>query len=69
MLEMNEMNETQCNLMIESVKWTEPKNLISLAVLAFINVLVIVGNLLVISAVFCSHKLRSVTNYFIGEFK
>lgn len=50
---------------IDSVKWTEPGNLVSLAVLAFINVLVIVGNCLVIAAVFCSHKLRSVTNFFI----
>lgn len=50
---------------LDSVKWTEPSNLISLAILAFINVLVIVGNCLVIAAVFCSHKLRSVTNYFI----
>lgn len=50
---------------IDSVKWTDPGNLISLAVLAFINVLVIVGNCLVIAAVFCSHKLRNVTNFFI----
>lgn len=50
---------------IDSVKWTELENLISLAFLAFINVLVIVGNCLVIAAVFCSHKLRSVTNFFI----
>uniref|UniRef100_A0A182QV13 G-protein coupled receptors family 1 profile domain-containing protein n=1 Tax=Anopheles farauti TaxID=69004 RepID=A0A182QV13_9DIPT len=34
--------------------------MVSLAVLAFINVLVIVGNCLVIAAVLCSHKLRSV---------
>lgn len=50
---------------IDSVKWTEPGNLLSLACLGFINVLVIVGNCLVIAAVFCSHKLRSVTNFFI----
>lgn len=50
---------------IDSVQWTELENLISLAFLAFINVLVIVGNCLVIAAVFCSHKLRSVTNFFI----
>lgn len=50
---------------IDSVQWTEPGNLVSLACLAFINVLVIVGNCLVIAAVFCSHKLRSVTNFFI----
>lgn len=50
---------------IDSVQWTEPTNLVSLTCLAFINVLVIVGNCLVIAAVFCSHKLRSVTNFFI----
>ncbi|CRK89026.1 CLUMA_CG002666, isoform B [Clunio marinus] len=59
------MNETQCTHLIESVEWTEPKNIISLAILGFINILVIVGNCLVIAAVFCSHKLRSVTNFFI----
>lgn len=61
------MNETQCTQLIESVEWTRTGNLISLAVLAFINVLVIIGNCLVIAAVFCSHKLRSVTNFFIGK--
>lgn len=61
------MNETVCDQLIESVKWTEPKSLISLAILLFIDVLVIVGNCLVIAAVFCSQKLRSVTNFFIGE--
>ncbi|XP_023298056.2 octopamine receptor Oamb isoform X1 [Lucilia cuprina] len=59
------MNETECDNLIKSVKWTEPSNLISLAILEFINVLVIGGNLLVIAAVFCSNKLRSVTNFFI----
>ncbi|XP_073816583.1 octopamine receptor in mushroom bodies isoform X2 [Musca autumnalis] len=59
------MNETECESLIKSVKWTEPSNLISLAILEFINVLVIGGNLLVIAAVFCSNKLRSVTNFFI----
>ncbi|XP_059611089.1 octopamine receptor Oamb [Phlebotomus argentipes] len=59
------MNQTECSKLIEAVEWTEPGNLVSLAVLAVINVLVIVGNCLVIAAVFCSHKLRSVTNFFI----
>lgn len=59
------MNETTCARLIEDVGWTEPKNLISLTILGFINILVIVGNCLVIAAVFCSHKLRSVTNFFI----
>lgn len=61
------MNETLCEELIQSVHWTEPKNLISLAILGFIDILVVVGNCLVIAAVFCSHKLRSVTNFFIGE--
>ncbi|XP_058063109.1 octopamine receptor Oamb [Anopheles bellator] len=59
------MNETECANLLASVQWTNPTNLVSLAVLAFINVLVIVGNCLVIAAVLCSHKLRSVTNFFI----
>ncbi|XP_052859426.1 octopamine receptor Oamb isoform X2 [Drosophila gunungcola] len=59
------MNDSECDDLIKSVKWTEPANLISLAVLEFINVLVIGGNCLVIAAVFCSNKLRSVTNFFI----
>lgn len=63
------MNETECHQLIESVRWTDPKNLVSLAILGFIDVLVIVGNCLVIAAVFCSHKLRSVTNFFIGKNK
>ncbi|XP_041770779.1 octopamine receptor Oamb isoform X1 [Anopheles merus] len=59
------MNESECASLLASVQWTDPTNLVSLAVLAFINVLVIVGNCLVIAAVLCSHKLRSVTNFFI----
>uniref|UniRef100_A0A182KCF4 G-protein coupled receptors family 1 profile domain-containing protein n=1 Tax=Anopheles christyi TaxID=43041 RepID=A0A182KCF4_9DIPT len=59
------MNESECASMLASVHWTDPTNLVSLAVLAFINVLVIVGNCLVIAAVLSSHKLRSVTNFFI----
>uniref|UniRef100_A0A182N0A9 G-protein coupled receptors family 1 profile domain-containing protein n=1 Tax=Anopheles dirus TaxID=7168 RepID=A0A182N0A9_9DIPT len=53
------MNESECASLLASVQWTDPTNLVSLAVLAFINVLVIVGNCLVIAAVLCSHKLRS----------
>lgn len=59
------MNESQCNALQASVEWTKPASLISLAILIFIDILVIVGNCLVIAAVFCSHKLRSVTNFFI----
>lgn len=59
------MNETECTKLISDVGWTDARALVSLSVLAVINVLVIVGNCLVIAAVFWSHKLRSVTNFFI----
>lgn len=49
----------------DSVLWADTKNIIVFTILTFIVVLVIVGNCLVIAAVFYSHKLRSVTNYFI----
>lgn len=61
----NTINATACAALLEDVSWTDPSLLASLAILAFINVLVIVGNCLVIAAVFCSSKLRSVTNLFI----
>ncbi|XP_067619831.1 octopamine receptor Oamb isoform X2 [Eurosta solidaginis] len=59
------MNGTECDDMIKTLKWSAPANVISLTVLLFIILLVISGNSLVIAAVFCSNKLRSVTNYFI----
>lgn len=61
----NTLNATACAALLEEVTWGDPDLLISLAVLALINVMVIVGNCLVIAAVFCSSKLRSVTNLFI----
>ncbi|XP_055609934.1 octopamine receptor Oamb isoform X2 [Uranotaenia lowii] len=59
------MNATQCDSMIASVEWTEPRKILLLAILIFIDILVIVGNTLVVAAVTSSHKLRSVTNFFI----
>ena len=59
------LNASACAALLEDVKWGEPRLLLSLSVLALINVMVIVGNCLVIAAVFCSSKLRSVTNLFI----
>nr|ABI33825.1 putative octopamine receptor [Manduca sexta] len=62
---MRSLNETACAALLEDVRWDEPASLASLAVLALIDVLVIAGNCLVIAAVLCSSKLRSVTNLFI----
>lgn len=59
------MNGTECENMAASLGWSDPANIISLAILLFIILLVISGNSLVIAAVFCSNKLRSVTNYLI----
>jgi octopamine receptor len=61
----NTLNASACAALLEAVNWGEPQLLLSLSVLALINVMVIVGNCLVIAAVFCSSKLRSVTNLFI----
>ncbi|XP_053619915.1 octopamine receptor Oamb isoform X1 [Plodia interpunctella] len=62
---MRSLNVTACAALLEDVRWEEPVSLVSLAVLALIDVLVIAGNCLVIAAVLCSSKLRSVTNLFI----
>lgn len=61
----NAMNASECDSMIASVEWTEPRKILLLAILIFIDILVIVGNTLVVAAVTSSHKLRSVTNFFI----
>ncbi|XP_067000517.1 octopamine receptor Oamb [Anabrus simplex] len=58
-------NGTECDAWPEDVLWDDPGLLASLAVLAIIDIMVIVGNCLVIAAVFMSSKLRSVTNLFI----
>lgn len=59
------MNASECAELLKNVTWGDSHLLLSLSVLALINVMVIVGNCLVIAAVFCSSKLRSVTNLFI----
>jgi len=59
------MNESECAAVLERVVWDDPGQLATLTVLLLITVMVIVGNCLVIAAVFMSSKLRSVTNLFI----
>ncbi|XP_069690261.1 probable G-protein coupled receptor No9 [Periplaneta americana] len=59
------MNASTCSALLEQVAWDDPGLIASLVVLLLINVMVIVGNCLVIAAVFMSSKLRSVTNLFI----
>ncbi|XP_044271458.1 octopamine receptor Oamb [Tribolium madens] len=61
----NTLNASACAALLDAVNWGDPQLLLSLSILALINVMVIVGNCLVIAAVFCSSKLRSVTNLFI----
>ncbi|CAH2059717.1 unnamed protein product, partial [Iphiclides podalirius] len=62
---MRSLNVTACSALWDDVRWDEPASVASLAVLALIDVLVVAGNCLVIAAVLCSSKLRSVTNLFI----
>jgi len=59
------MSRNECDAVWERVVWDDPGQLASLIVLLLIDVMVIVGNCLVIAAVFISSKLRSVTNLFI----
>lgn len=59
------MNGSACSALLEQVAWDNPSLIASLVVLLLISVMVIVGNCLVIAAVFISSKLRSVTNLFI----
>ena len=59
------MKESECAAVFERVVWDDPGQLASLTILLLITVMVIVGNCLVIAAVFMSSKLRSVTNLFI----
>jgi octopamine receptor len=58
-------SNVSCDEILELVNWKDAKVLTSLLVLAVINVVVILGNVLVILAVFISSKLRTVTNLFI----
>ena len=62
------LNETACAALLENVKWLEPNALLRLTILLLIDVMVIVGNCLVIAAVLCSSKLQlAVTNIFIAS--
>ncbi|KAL7298827.1 hypothetical protein TKK_0008566 [Trichogramma kaykai] len=62
---MRELNESACNALYEAVEWSSPGIVVTLCVLAVVNVMVVVGNCLVIAAVYHSIKLRNVTNMFI----
>lgn len=59
------LNASACDALIEGVVWDDPRAISTLVVIAFIDIMVVVGNCLVIAAVYMSSKLRSVTNLFI----
>lgn len=59
------MNESECAALLESADWHSPRNIVVFVVLAIVNVMVILGNILVIVAVYATAKLRTVTNYLI----
>lgn len=62
---MRELNATACAALYERVEWSGPWILVPLIVLAIVNVMVVLGNVLVILAVYHTSKLRNVTNMFI----
>ncbi|CAH1405734.1 unnamed protein product [Nezara viridula] len=59
------MNRSACSALLQSVPWADPARISFLLSLAAMDVMVVLGNCLVIIAVFISSKLRSVTNLFI----
>ncbi|XP_052128513.1 octopamine receptor Oamb isoform X3 [Frankliniella occidentalis] len=59
------MNESECAALLESADWHSPRLIVVFVILGVVNVMVILGNLLVIAAVYISSKLRTVTNLFI----
>ncbi|XP_043493787.1 octopamine receptor Oamb-like isoform X5 [Polistes fuscatus] len=62
---MRELNGSACNALYEGVEWSGPWILLTLITLAIVNVMVVLGNVLVILAVYYTSKLRNVTNMFI----
>ena len=54
-----------CTNPLDQVDWWQPGLIISLVILGCVNVLVLLGNCLVVLAVFLDSKLRTVTNLFI----
>lgn len=54
-----------CTNPLDLVDWWQPGLIISLVILGCVNVLVLLGNCLVVLAVFLDSKLRTVTNLFI----
>lgn len=65
MIKMRELNASACAALYESVEWSSPWIVITLIALAVVNIMVILGNVLVILAVRHTTKLRNVTNMFI----
>lgn len=62
---MRDLNATACAALYDGVEWLSMWNVVTLIVLAIVNIMVIVGNVLVILAVYSTNKLRNVTNMFI----
>lgn len=62
---MREVNASACAALYDNVRWFDPQLLAKLSIFFLLTVMVIVGNVLVIGAVLCTSKLRSVTNFFI----
>lgn len=65
LIKMRELNATACAALHEGVEWSSLWNVVTLIVLGIVNIMVVVGNVLVILAVYCTNKLRNVTNMFI----
>lgn len=54
-----------CYTLLQTIDWTDVTSIVTLIFLMFIDLVVILGNTMVIMAVYYTNKLRSVTNLFI----
>lgn len=62
---MNRSDSASTCVDYDNVEWWDTWNVVSMVALLTLDLMVIVGNILVIAAVYSSPKLRSVTNFFI----
>ena len=63
--ESHVINMSDCVSPMDEVDWSNPGLVLSLVILGVINVVVLLGNCLVVLAVFLDSRLRTVTNLFI----
>lgn len=65
LVNISETVSSYCSERVSEIQWNRVSTAASVTVLGLINIMVVIGNTLVIMAVFFTSKLRTVTNFFI----